>query len=120
MDVYWYRATVVKIVDGDTLDVDVDLGFSIYHTIRIRLNGLNTAELKSSSLAERQEAISAKEYVKKWFDTHGYNILINTKKDKTEKYGRILAEVYDSSILDNLNNDLIREGLAKPYFGEKK
>lgn len=120
MDPYWYKASVVKIIDGDTLDVDIDLGFDIWHAIRIRLNGIDTAEIRSSNIEEKESGLKAKEFVKNWLDSHGYKILIQTKRDKTEKYGRILAEVYCASGFDNLNADLITEGLAKPYYGVKK
>jgi micrococcal nuclease len=118
MDPYWYRASVVKVIDGDTLDIDIDLGFDIWHSIRVRLYGIDAAEVRSSNAEIKESGLKAKEFVKNWFDRRGYNILIQTKRDKTEKYGRILAEVYSG--LDNLNNDLITEGLAKPYFGVKK
>lgn len=120
MEPYWYKASVVKIVDGDTLDIDIDLGFDIWHALRIRLNGIDTPELRSSDIEEKDRANQAKDFVKNWLEKRNYKILIQTKRDKTEKYGRILAEVYCQSKMDNLNNDLIKEGLAKPYHGGNK
>jgi micrococcal nuclease len=120
MELYWYRGSVVKIIDGDTLDIDIDLGFDIWHSIRVRLNGLNAPETRTSSVEEKEAGLRSKEFVKTWLDNRGYKVLLHTIKDGTEKYGRILAEVYDSTGYDNLNNDLIKEGFAVPYNGGHK
>lgn len=120
MELYWYKAKVVKVIDGDTLDIDVDLGFDVWHCMRVRLNGINAAESRTSNLEEKKLGLEAKEYVKTWFDKRGYEIKIRTFKDKTEKYGRVLAEVYDLNGLDCLNTDMIESNMAKPYFGEKR
>lgn len=120
MELYWYKAKVVKVIDGDTLDLDIDLGFDIWHSIRVRLFGVDTPETRSSNIEEKQAGTLAKEYVKKWLDTNGYDIMIQTFKAKTEKYGRILADVYDKGSSKCLNTELIAENLAKPYFGGKK
>jgi micrococcal nuclease len=117
---YHYKATVIKVVDGDTIDVRVDLGFNVFHKVRLRLMGLNTAELRSANLEEKAEGLAAREYVKAWFDKRGYDVVVNTVMDKSEKYGRILADVYDPAGLDCLNNDMLASGIAKPYFGGKK
>lgn len=120
MELYWYKAKVVKIIDGDTLDLDIDLGFDIWHAIRVRLYGLNTPETRSKDVLEKQAGNLAKDYVKNWLDINGYDIKIQTFKDKTEKYGRILAEVWNDSSQICLNMELIKENLAKPYFGSKR
>lgn len=120
MELYWYKAKVVKIIDGDTLDLDIDLGFDIWHAIRVRLYGVDTPETRSTNIEEKRAGNLAKDYVKNWFDTNGYDIVINTFKGKTEKYGRILAEVWDSKSEKCLNSELVKEHLAEPYFGGKK
>lgn len=120
MELYWYMADVKKIVDGDTLDITVDLGFDIYTTMRVRLFGVNAAETRSTNVEEKKLGLAAKEYVKTWLDTRGYQIKVKTFKDKTEKYGRILADVYDTMGVDCLNMDLLESNMAKPYFGEKR
>jgi len=120
MELYWYMAEVKKIIDGDTLDISVDLGFDIYMTMRVRLFGLNTPETRSVDIEEKKRGLAAKEYVKTWLDTRSYQIKIKTFKDKTEKYGRILADVYDTLGVDCLNVDLLESNMAKPYHGEKR
>ena len=120
MELYWYLAEVKKVIDGDTLDISVDLGFNIYTNIRVRLFGLNTPETRSADIEEKKLGLVAKEYVKTWLDTRYYQVKVKTFKDKTEKYGRILAEIYDMSGVDCLNIDLLESNIAKPYHGEKR
>lgn len=120
INLYNYKAEVVKIIDGDTLDVNVDLGFDIWHSIRIRLYGLDAPETRTTDIEEKSSGLKTKEFIKNWLDKNGYSIFIKTYKGKTEKYGRILAEVYDSTCAEQLNDLLILEGLAKPYFGGHK
>lgn len=120
MELYWYKAKVVKIIDGDTLDLDIDLGFDIWHAIRVRLYGIDTPETRTSNVEEKHSGNLAKEYVKNWLDTNGYDIVIQTFRGKAEKYGRILADVWNENSEKCLNLELIKENLAKPYFGGKK
>lgn len=120
MELYFYKAKVVKIIDGDTLDLDIDLGFDIWHAIRVRMYGIDAPETRTTNLTEKQSGLLTKEYVKNWFDKNGYDVVIKTYKEKTEKYGRILADVYNTSSSECLNNILIANNLAKPYFGDKK
>lgn len=118
MELYWYLATVDEVIDGDTLAVSIDVGFSLKYSCHVRLNGINTPESRSSNAEEKKAGLAAKDYVKDWISKRGSSIKINTIKDKNEKFGRLLAEVYDSQGLDCLNNDLISEKLARPYSGK--
>lgn len=120
INLYNYKAEVVKIIDGDTLDVNVDLGFDIWHSIRIRLYGLDAPETRTTDVEEKSSGLKTKEFIKNWLDKNGYSIFIKTYRGKAEKYGRVLAEVYDSTCAEHLNDLLILEGLAKPYFGGHK
>lgn len=111
---YVYRAKVVKVVDGDTVDVDIDLGFGITRRERVRLAGVNTPELHSKDLAEQQAAKAAKEFVVNW--THPLSeVRLRTEKEQ-EKYGRYLAWV-EGPDGESLNAALLRAGLAVPYTG---
>lgn len=110
---YNYNATVVKIYDGDTITVDIDLGFGIKYTnVKLRLYGINTPEIRGE---QRSEGLISKEYVVS--KLLNQNIIISTIKDKTGKYGRYLAVVFykDGENWINLNDELIANGLAEVY-----
>jgi micrococcal nuclease len=110
-----YFARVHEIIDGDTLDVSVDLGFHIQHIIRLRLYGIDTPELKSKDANERQLANLA---AKKLTDLlEGKVVTVKTHKS-SDKYGRYLAEIIHDGV--NINKLLLTEGLAKEYYGGKK
>lgn len=119
---YWYQGSVLRVVDGDTIDLMVDLGFSIHHKIRVRLYGINTPESRTKNLEEKALGLKAKEYVSDWLDNHK-TVFIKTVVDKNEKYGRVLAEIYSSADINDektacLNTDIIEAGHARSYFGE--
>jgi micrococcal nuclease len=110
-----YFARVHEIIDGDTLDVSIDLGFHIQHIIRLRLYGIDTPELKSKDVNERQLANLA---AKKLIDLlEGKVVTVKTHKS-SDKYGRYLAEIIHDGV--NINKLLLTEGLAKEYYGGKK
>jgi len=111
VNTYRYSASLVKVVDGDTLDFMVDLGFNISHKVRVRLYGVNTPELKSGS----EDAKVAKQFTTLWLAACS-DLTVETIKDKSDKYGRFLAKVWDGDKC--LNTDLLVKGLAVPYFGQ--
>ena len=87
-----YRAKVVKVVDGDTVDVEIDLGFRVYHKVRLRLAGLNAPEVRG---AEREAGLLSKYWLKAALDqSNGESLYVQTKK--TGKYGRWIATLYVS------------------------
>jgi len=104
-----YKAKVVKVVDGDTVDVEIDLGFNHKFKTRLRLFGINTPELRGE---ERPKGLEAKNYVKERI--YNKNIVIRTYKDKTGKYGRYLADIFYGDDERNLNQELLEIGLAMP------
>jgi len=121
IDPYWYTGTVLKVVDGDTVDLMVDLGFSVHHKIRVRLYGVNAPESRTKDAAEKQMGLKAKEFTKDWLANHK-TVFIKTVVDKNDKYGRVLAELYSSGDIRNpatacLNKDIISAGYAREYFG---
>lgn len=117
---FCYGAKIEKVIDGDTVDLIVDLGFNIHHKIRVRLYGVDTPESRTVNKAEKEAGLKAKEFVKSWSETHS-TVLIETVKDKNEKYGRVLAKIYaDENKNECLNERLTSEGFAKSYFGDKK
>ena len=113
---YEYSATLVKIVDGDTVDVLIDLGFNITKKERVRLLGIDTPESATKDLAEKKLGIEAKEYITQWFMKNTPFRLQTTKDDK---YGRILG-VFTGLDGKTLNTRLVDEGYAWAYDGGTK
>jgi micrococcal nuclease len=111
-----YNAEVKKIVDGDTFDILIDLGFDTFRKGRVRLYGVNTPESRTTNLEEKKMGLAAKEFTDQWITTAGHKIKIETILDKNEKYGRILARVWNEAGAC-LNTDIVTAGLAREYFG---
>lgn len=109
---YTYRASVIYVVDGDTVDVAIDLGFKITTHQRVRMLGVNTAELHSTDLEERRLAIKAREWVFSKLQDKEVT-LVSHKPLSTDKYGRYLAQVWLGDL--NINEELLKSGLAKEY-----
>jgi micrococcal nuclease len=104
---YEYKAKIIRVVDGDTVDAEVDLGFHVVITMKFRLAGINAPEMKT---AEGKKAKSALISV-----IEGKTVKILTIKDKQEKYGRYLAIILEND-KNNVNNWLVEQGLATPYM----
>jgi len=113
---YQYKATLVKVVDGDTVDLAVDLGFDIVFNMRVRLNGIDTPEMHSPDPLERAKAILAKDHLSSLLV--GKSLTVNTHKDKKEKYGRYLADIMVGDL--DVVKDLLAGGHGIPYTGGKK
>jgi len=109
---YIYRAVVRSIYDGDTLRLDIDLGFSIWmRNETIRLLDIDTPEIRGD---ERADGLTAKAFVEA-FCPPGSQVLIRTHKDRTGKYGRYLAEIWLDGL--SLGDALLEADLAVPYGG---
>lgn len=113
---YEYSATLIKIVDGDTVDVLIDLGFNTTKKERVRLLGIDTPESATKDLAEKKLGLEAKEYIIQWF-TKNTPFRLQTTKD--DKYGRILG-VFTGLDGKTLNTRLVDEGYAWAYDGGTK
>jgi micrococcal nuclease len=70
MERFWYGATLLKVIDGDTVELMVDLGFSVHHKIRVRLYGVNTPESRTKDLAEKELGLKAKKFTEECFTNH--------------------------------------------------
>jgi len=121
MERFWYGATLLKVIDGDTVELMVDLGFSVHHKIRVRLYGVNTPESRTKDLTEKELGLKAKKFTEEWLTNHKW-VFVNTIPDKNDKYGRVLARIFSSDKIDDpttacLNIDIIQSGLAREYFG---
>lgn len=113
---YIYNAEVKKVVDGDTFDILIDLGFDTFRKGRVRLYGVNTPESRTKNVEEKQKGLAAKEFTDQWITKSGGWVKIETIIDKNEKYGRILAKVWDNNG-NCLNTDIVASGLAREYYG---
>ena len=120
-DPYIYRIkSVLKVVDGDTIDASIDLGFDISLSKRIRLAGIDAPESRTTNLKEKALGLESKEWLKKALEG-AKDILIKTEKpDSTEKYGRIIGHLFINGQETSLNNQMIDEGYALAYEGGKK
>ena len=120
-DPYIYRIkSVVKVVDGDTIDADIDLGFDISLTKRIRLAGIDTPESRTRDAYEKKLGLQSKDWLKNRLQ-FAKDIIIRTElPDSTEKYGRIIGHLYINGEDVSLNNQMIAEGYALEYDGGTK
>lgn len=105
---YEYKATIIKVTDGDTVIAEVSLGFRISVEITIRLAGINAPEVRG---AQRLKGIEARDFLRS--KVLMKNVLIKTYKDKTEKYGRWLADIWMDGV--NINQEMIINGHAVAY-----
>lgn len=118
---YEYRVKqVLKVVDGDTIDVDIDLGFDISLTKRVRLAGIDTPESRTTDKAEKALGLEVKEVLKTALK-NAQTVIIKTElPDSTEKYGRILGWIYIDGEERSLNKALVAGGYAWEYMGDTK
>lgn len=119
---YEYRCKLVKVIDGDTVDVDIDLGFGVWlKKQRIRLYGVDTPESRTRDLEEKKYGLAAKEYVKKFLDDK-WLILKTETYDAEGKFGRILGSLYRTTNYSDMsvNEYLIEKYHAVPYYGQSK
>ena len=118
---YEYRIKkVTNVVDGDTIDVEIDLGFSVSYAQRLRLAGIDTPESRTTDKAEKVLGLEAKEYLKSKVKDAKDVIVKTEKPDSSEKYGRILGWVYVDGSTKSVNEQMIEDGYAWGYLGETK
>lgn len=118
---YEYRVKkITGVVDGDTIDVDIDLGFSVSFSQRVRLAGIDTPESRTSDKAEKVLGLEAKEYLKSKLKDAKVVIIKTEKPDSSEKYGRILGWLYVDGDTVSVNDHMIEDGYAWGYLGETK
>ena len=120
-DPYIYRIREIhKVVDGDTIDADIDLGFDISLTKRIRLAGIDTPESRTADANEKKYGLESKEWLKHRCE-NAKDILIKTElPDSTEKYGRIIGHLFINNEATSLNEQMIVSGYAWEYDGGTK
>ena len=124
MDKYVYRAKLDRVVDGDTIDAMIDVGFDIWVHKRIRYMGIDTWESRTRNLDEKKLGLAAKERNKELLESvsskPGY---FRLRSHGVGKYGRVLGEIFIQDVDGkqyNINEQLKLEGHAYEYFGGKK
>ena len=121
---YEYRCKILRVVDGDTVDVDIDLGFCVWmHKERVRIYGLDTPESRTRDKVEKVFGNYAKQIVKDWLPTGSIQKLV-TEKDKSGKYGRILGrfKIFDAETDREMYMEewMISKGIGVAYTGQSK
>lgn len=112
---YTYCAKVIRVIDGATLDAEIDLGFGVSLTQRVKLYGINTADMNSSDSDEKKKSKEAREHLSSILTT---KIIVNTILNRRGKVGRVLGIVYieDSErIRININEKMVNDGFATEY-----
>jgi micrococcal nuclease len=118
---YEYRVKkLINVIDGDTIDVDIDLGFDISLSRRVRMAGIDTPESRTTDKAEKVLGLEAKEYLKKMMKDAKTIVIKTELPDSSEKYGRILGWVYIDDATKSINERMIEDGYAWGYMGETK
>lgn len=112
MELYLYKANLINIVDGDTIDVEIDLGFNTFIKERVRLLGIDAAESRTSNAAEKTWGMAAKVRLAELLTD---SFIIQTEYDAYGKYGRVLGTILVDGA--NINDMLVEEKLAVPYTG---
>lgn len=116
----YYVRKVENVVDGDTIDVLIDLGFDILFQSRVRLAGIDTPESRTRDLKEKALGLESKEYLKKQLKDAKSIIIKTEKMNSTEKFGRILGWLYINGDTVSVNDHLINDGYAWGYLGATK
>lgn len=125
---YEYHAKVTEVVDGDTVVIDIDLGFDVIFTKqKVRLLGVDTPESRTSDKTEKTFGLASKDYVKKFIEScPDKHVIIRTHvsddvdSNGREKFGRLLGEIIQPDTKKVLNDELINNGYAVRYMGENK
>ena len=108
---------IVKVVDGDTVDIVIDLGFNLSKKERVRLAGIDSPESRTRDAEEKIFGLEAKAYLKTRLEG-SKKLIVKTEKDG--KYGRMLGWFYCSNVESSINNEMIEKGYAWEYDGGKK
>lgn len=116
----YFVKEVTKVVDGDTIDVIIDLGFDIMFSSRVRLAGIDTPESRTTDKAEKSLGLESKEYLKKNLKDAKPIVIKTEKMNSSEKYGRILGWLYINNDTESINDKMINDGYAWGYLGETK
>lgn len=116
---YYYKAKVLRVVDGDSIRCDVDMGFGIWqHNKDIRLYGIDAPETRTTDLNEKERGFVSKEWLEGVIEDASHQVILKTYKDSTGKYGRLLADVFVLGVdgeLWSVNQYMLDNELAVSY-----
>ncbi len=115
---YEYKCEVTRVVDGDTVDCVLDLGFSILHKCRVRLYGIDTPESRTRDLDEKARGKLASKFLQDSIDNGKDIVLRSELKDSKGKYGRVLGSIVVDDL--DINKAMVANNLAVKYFGQSK
>ena len=107
---YTYKSKCIRVIDGDTIVAEVDLGFNTFKKVNVRLLGIDAPEVRTKDLKEKEKGIASKEYLEDIFCTNKNFTLLSNKIDK---YGRCLGTIMVGDL--NINEEMVELGLAKIY-----
>ena len=113
---YYYKIEVLRVVDGDTTDVRIDLGFNVWHKCRVRLVGINAPESRTRDKEEKKRGLAAKQWLIDRLEAAGSDI--EMQSHGVGKYGRVLGELFTKE--GNINKIMVKEGHAVFYDGGKR
>ena len=109
---------VTKVVDGDTIDVILDMGFNILYKERVRLFGIDTPESRTRDLTEKKYGLKSKEFLKKTLSSASHIVIKTYKGDEKGKFGRILGDIWCDGV--SVNKLMYKVGHAVEYYGQNK
>ena len=116
-----YSCKLIKVIDGDTIDIDIDLGFGVWlRNQRIRMYGIDTPESRTRDLDEKKYGLAAKAFLTEMLDDS--HLTLKTHKDERGKFGRILGEIWRTTNFadQSINNYMIEKHHAVAYHGQSK
>jgi|TARA_E500000318_G_C3500063_1_gene187982 micrococcal nuclease len=114
---YEYKCNITRVVDGDTVDAEIDCGFDIIFKSRIRLYGIDTPESRTRDLDEKARGKLASQFIKDKI-AEAKLVKVKTKLDKKGKFGRVLGSIIADDV--DLNEQMVKNYLAVAYFGQSK
>ena len=116
---YYYKVDILRVVDGDTVDVRLDLGFNVWHKCRVRMVGINAPESRTRDLEEKKKGLAAKARLIEILQLNDNKFVL--KSHGVGKYGRCLGELYVETLGEtSIQQTLINEGHGVAYFGGKR
>jgi len=113
---YYYGVEILRVVDGDTVDVRIDLGFDVWHKCRVRLMGINAPESRTRDKEEKVKGLAAKAWLTEQLSNEEHPCELQSHGKG--KFGRILGEFFINGI--NINQSMVDNGHAVEYFGGKR
>ena len=114
---YEYKGKITRVVDGDTVDCTLNLGFNIHHSCRVRLLGIDTPESRTRDREEKARGLLSKQALKDLLTDKDF-VIKTHKKNAKGKFGRVLGEIWIEE--KNINKEMIELGYAVEYYGQSK